>query len=47
MIRNEEMLPMLVEACPSFSNEWEEHKRFFNEEENFLPYCIGNICTSL
>ena len=32
------MLPMLVEACPSFSADWEEHKRFFYDEEDYLPY---------
>lgn len=29
---------MLVDACPSFANKWEEHKREYYEEENFLPY---------
>ena len=38
MIKRSEMLPMLVEACPTFSDEWKEHKLQFHDEEDFLPY---------
>lgn len=38
MIQRHEMLPMLVEACPSFAGNWEEHKLQFHDEEDFLPY---------
>jgi hypothetical protein len=38
MITKEKMLPMLVDACPSFTSKWEEHKREYYDEENFLPY---------
>ena len=38
MILKEQMLPMLVEACPSFADKWQEHKKEFADEENFLPY---------
>lgn len=32
------MLPLLVEACPSFSKHWEEHKAEYGDEEDYLPY---------
>ena len=38
MIKREEMLPMLVESCPSFSEKWEEHKKEYADEENYLIY---------
>ena len=48
MITKEEMLPMLVEACPSFANKWEEHKREYHDEENFLPYiALGELARHL
>ena len=38
MIEKEQMLPMLVEACPSFSDKWLKHKQEYENEEAFLPY---------
>ena len=38
MIKRHEMLPILVEACPSFSEKWREHKLQFHDEEDYLPY---------
>jgi hypothetical protein len=32
------MLPRLVLACPSFAEKWEEHKREYFDEEDYLPY---------
>jgi hypothetical protein len=32
------MLPRLVDACPSFTQKWEEHKREYFDEEDYLPY---------
>lgn len=32
------MLPRLVAACPSFTLKWEEHKREYFDEEDYLPY---------
>ena len=32
------MLPRLVVACPSFAEKWEEHKREYFDEEDYLPY---------
>ena len=32
------MVPLLVEACPSFAHKWEIHKKEYYGEENFLPY---------
>jgi hypothetical protein len=32
MITKDKMLPMLVEACPSFANKLHEHRDFFEEE---------------
>jgi hypothetical protein len=38
MIDRTEMLPLLVEACPSFSEGWNEHKKEYFDEESYLPY---------
>ncbi len=39
---------MIVEACPSFANKWEEHKREYHDEENFLPYiALGELARLL
>lgn len=38
MISAGQMLPLLVEACPSFRNTWEAHKLEYQDDENFLPY---------
>jgi hypothetical protein len=35
MIAKETMLPMLVDACPSFADKWQEHKQEYNDEEDF------------
>lgn len=35
MIQQNEMLPMLVEACPSFAEKLREHREFFEEEINY------------
>ncbi len=44
MIYRDEMLPLLVSACPSFLENWEEHKREYRDEENYLPYiAIGEF----
>lgn len=48
MITKEEMLPMLVEACPSFANKWQEHKQEYDGEEDFLPYvALGEFARHL
>lgn len=38
VITKEKMLPMLIEACPSFTDKWNEHKQEYYDEEDFLPY---------
>lgn len=39
---------MLVEACPSFSEKWEEHKKEYADEENYLPYiALGEFAQHL
>lgn len=48
MITKEEMLPMLVEACPSFADKWQEHKKEYHDEDNFLPYiALGGFARHL
>ena len=48
MILKEEILPMLVKACPSFNNKWQEHKQEYNDEEDFLPYiALGDFARHL
>lgn len=32
------MIPELVKACPSFSEKWEEHKKDYHDEVDYLPY---------
>jgi hypothetical protein len=38
MIREEQMLPMLVEVCPTFAEDWQNHKEEYKDEENYLHY---------
>jgi hypothetical protein len=33
MITKEQVMPLLLNACPSFSKRWEEHRAFYEEEE--------------
>ena len=42
------MLPRLVAACPSFTQKWEEHKREYFDEEDYLPYvALGEFADHL
>ena len=48
MILKEQMLPMLVETCPSFAEKWVEHKKEYADEENYLPYiALGEFARHL
>lgn len=48
MIKKDEMLPMLVEACPSFADKWQKHKNEYEGEENYLPYvALGEFARHL
>jgi hypothetical protein len=38
MIKESQMLPMLVEVCPTFAEKWQEHKEEYKDEENHLHY---------
>jgi len=33
MITKEQVMPLLLDACPSFSKRWEEHRAFYEDEE--------------
>lgn len=33
MISKEQVMPLLVNACPSFSKRWEEHRALYEDEE--------------
>jgi hypothetical protein len=33
MITKEQVMPLLLNACPSFSKRWEEHRAFYEDEE--------------
>jgi hypothetical protein len=33
MITKEQVMHLLLNACPSFSKRWEEHRAFFEDEE--------------
>ena len=48
MILKEQMLPMLAETCPSFADKWEEHKKEYADEENYLLYiALGEFARHL
>lgn len=48
MILKEQMLPMLAKACSSFVEKWEDHKREYADEENYLPYiALGEFARHL
>lgn len=39
---------MIVETCPSFSEKWEEHKKEYADEENYLLYiALGKFARHL
>lgn len=38
LIKQEEMLPMLVSVCPSFADKWQEHKEEYKDQENYFHY---------
>src|SRR5882724_6209517 len=33
MIRREQVMPLLLNACPSFSKRWEGHRAIYEDEE--------------
>ncbi len=33
MITKEQVMPLLLEACPSFTEKWEEHRAFYDDED--------------
>jgi hypothetical protein len=48
MIAKEQMLPMLVQACPTFADKWNEHKQEYHDEKDFLPYvALGEFARHL
>jgi len=38
MITKEQVMPLLLVACPSFSKRWEEHLAFYQAEDEQLLY---------
>lgn len=44
IVNRKEMLPLLVKACPSFSDKWKEHKQEYNDEKDYLPYVALGEC---
>jgi hypothetical protein len=48
MIRKGEMIPMLVEACPSFLEKWQAHRQEYEDEIDYLPYiALGEFARHL
>lgn len=48
VVKEEQMLPMLVEVCPTFAEKWQEHKEEYKDEENYLPYvALGDFSRHL
>lgn len=44
----EQVMPLLLEACPSFSKRWEEHLAFYeNEDEKLLYIDLGEFAHHL
>ena len=38
MIKKDQVMPLLLEACPSFSGKWKEHLAFYEPEDETLLY---------
>jgi hypothetical protein len=46
MITKEQVMPLLLNACPSFSKKWEAHRAFY-EEEKLLYADLGEFAHHL
>jgi hypothetical protein len=46
MITKEQVMPLLLNACPSFSARWEEHRAFY-EDEQLLYIDLGEFAHHL
>jgi hypothetical protein len=46
MISKEQVMPMLVNACPSFSKRWAEHRAFYADNE-LLYVALGEFAHHL
>jgi hypothetical protein len=46
MITKEQVMPLLINACPSFSKRWEEHQAFYRDEE-LLYVDLGEFASHL
>src|SRR6476620_4093663 len=46
MMTNEQLMPLLLSACPSFSTRWEEHRAFY-EDEQLLYIDLGEFAHHL
>ncbi len=39
---------MIAETCPTFADKWEEHKKDYADEKNYLPYvALGEFARHL
>lgn len=45
MITKAQVIPMLIEACPSFQNAWDEHRQ--HHEEELLYTALGDFAQHL
>jgi hypothetical protein len=41
MIQKEDMMPILLEACPSFRSTWQEFLKEWSDEPGELPYYLA------
>ncbi len=46
MITKEQVMPLLLEACPSFTEKWREHRAFY-EDEDLLHVDLGEFAHHL
>jgi hypothetical protein len=46
MITKEQVMPLFLEACPSFTQKWEEHRAFY-EDEDLLYVDLGEFAHHL
>src|SRR5688572_5432160 len=44
MIPKEQVMPLLVTACPSFSKRWEEHRALYESEELLYVDLVEFAC---
>jgi hypothetical protein len=47
MIQRDAIMPLLLEACPTFSDKWQAHRKDWGEDEPLLYVDLGELARHL